>query len=194
MKPFILRNFYHNILTWDELNTLLNLRPFLSSSRFQIIHAPKKGYRWDNQCWLTDISTFPPSLVKNIIKQHTCFIIDCSRVNKKINDMCKGIENITNMPTDAHIYFSLNKSNKSFDKHNDSSHNFILQVEGKTNFKVWDNDIEVIDDILNKGDLIFIPKYMYHQANSKTKRMSISFAFAENDLDKQDRNWLNILK
>ena len=46
--------------------------------------------------------------------------------------------------------------------------------------------------MLNKGDLIYIPKYMYHQAKSKTKRMSISFAFSDNDLNKQDRNWVNI--
>jgi len=193
MKPFILRKFYKNILSWNELNTLLNLRPFLSSNRFHIINPPKNGYRWPNQSWLTDVNTFPASLIKNIIKKHTCFIIDCSRVNKKINDMCKGIEKITNMPTDAHIYFTLNKSSKSFDKHNDNSHNFILQVEGKTNFVVWDNERKVIDDVLNEGDLIFIPKLMYHQAKSKTKRMSISFAFSdENKIDKQDRNWVNI--
>jgi ribosomal protein L16 Arg81 hydroxylase len=97
------------------------------------------------------------------------------------------------MPTDAHIYFTLNKSNKSFNKHNDTSHNFILQIEGKTNFIVWQDENIILNENLNIGDLIYIPKLMYHQAISKSKRMSISFAFSdENNLLKQDREWINI--
>jgi ribosomal protein L16 Arg81 hydroxylase len=193
LKPFVIKNFIKNIFSWSELNNLLNLRPFVSSNRFHIINSPDKGYKWPNQSWLTDVNTFPPTLIKKIIKKRTCFLIDCSRVNKKVNDLCKNIEKITNMPTDAHIYFTLNKSNKSFNKHNDTSHNFILQIEGKTNFIVWQDENIILNENLNIGDLIYIPKLMYHQAISKSKRMSISFAFSdENNLLKQDREWINI--
>jgi ribosomal protein L16 Arg81 hydroxylase len=107
--------------------------------------------------------------------------------------LCKNIEDITKYSTDAHIYFALNKSSKSFDKHKDTSHNFIVQVEGKTTFKVWQNDELVIDQLLTKGDMIYIPKNTYHQAISKEKRLSISFAMSnELNLENQDREWLNI--
>jgi mannose-6-phosphate isomerase-like protein (cupin superfamily) len=192
-KPFVHKKFISNLYSFKELNQLLNLRPFLNSKRFNIINSPENGFKWNNQSWLTDVNSFPPSLIKKIIKKYTCFIIDCSRVNKKINDLCKNIEDITKYSTDAHIYFALNKSSKSFDKHKDTSHNFIVQVEGKTTFKVWQNDELVIDQLLTKGDMIYIPKNTYHQAISKEKRLSISFAMSnELNLENQDREWLNI--
>ena len=192
-KPFIQKKFISNLYSFKELNQLLNLRPFNNANRFNIINSPENGFKWNNQSWLTDVNSFPPSLIKKIIKKYTCFIIDCSRVSKRINNLCKIIEDVTNLSTDAHIYFALNKLSKSFDRHKDTSHNFIVQIEGKTNFKVWQDNKIVLNELLGKGDMIYIPKNTYHQAVSKEKRLSISFAMSNDSmLEPQDREWLDI--
>ena len=47
--------------------------------------------------------------------------------------------------------------------------------------------------VLNPGDVIFIPKFMVHQAISLSKRLSISFPMSVMlDGTSQDRHWIKI--
>ena len=206
LKPFYVKD----IMSWSELEKLINLRPLMSNSRFQC--SEDKNFTWPNRSWLSDVNTYPPQTVKAMMKLGTCYITDCSRVNKTINSMCKYIEDSTGSATDAHIYFSQVKD-KSFGVHCDSSANFIVQCEGETYFKVWDikgspgeeYDMEarlgvpkpepLIDVLMNPGDIVFIHSLMYHQAVSKTNRVSVSFPI--DMLNKkpeyiQERDWIRL--
>ena len=195
-KAKFIKNFNKNLFSWKELNLLLNLRPFLSTKRVSVLDIPEGGYNWPNQSWLSDVNTFPPELFDSIIRTKTCLIIDCSRVNQKINNLCQFLEIITKKPTDAHIYFTLNEKSKSFPPHIDENNNLIVQVEGISNLKIWKNDTKLkpdIDIILKKGDAMYIPKNIYHQIISLTKRLSISFPMSEANLIRfQERHWINV--
>jgi hypothetical protein len=191
-------NSFPMIFYWDELENLLNLRPFVNNSRFHIIS--KEDYVWKNQTWLSDVNTYPPSMIQTEIKKHVCFLIDCSRVNKHTNSICRELENVfSGSAVDAHIYFDLSaKLNGGFGIHKDTSHNLIIQIEGETEFSIWGKD-QTTEEIpntkinLNPGDGVFIPKDVYHMARSLSPRLSISFPISiENQYSSQDRNWVRL--
>lgn len=207
-KPCYFPNAFEKIFSWNELENILNLRPFINLKRFSVLS--NENYRWENQVWLSDPTSFPPSLLQNILKTHHCNIVDCSRINETVNNICAELENIfENSAVDAHIYFTVaNILNGGFKTHWDYSHNLIIQVEGNTRFLLWDhfsnevlnhkpaNSLSVqpmYDVVLSPGDAVFVPLRSYHRAISKTKRLSISFPISiKNEHMKQDRNWIKL--
>ena len=208
VKPCFFKNTgLQNVFSWKELENLLNMRPFMKSDRVKI-STPDK-YSWDDQCWLSDVNTYPPSLLHEQLKKYHAYITDCSRVNADVNSICDQLEKIfLCSAVDAHIYFDISENHKGgFGIHHDKSHNFILQIEGVTRFKIWKNrtpelptnvdyliEEPYIDEVLHPGDAIFVPMFVYHQALSQTKRMSISFPFNWRaiNLSSQDRHWITL--
>jgi hypothetical protein len=194
--PFVERNVLHNLFSWNELESLINLRPFINDARLHI--SSNKKYEWISAGWLTDINSYPPTLLNEEIKKYVCYIRDCSRVNKTINDFCKTIEEHCNWPTDAHIFFSYKEAHtdlKGLGMHKDKQHNLIVCVDGTMQAKVWsknDNEEPIIDTILNKSDVVYIPAETYHQIIPLTKRISISFPMAPYDKTFQERDWIKL--
>lgn len=203
--PFFKEDCLKNLFSWQELENLLNLRPFISIKRFFILND--KEYNWPTHGWLSDINTFPSSLIDEEIQNNVCYLVDCSRVNSKVNTVCEDLEKVTNGGADAHIYFDLGVSNlHPLQVHWDKSHNFIVQIEGQTKWKVWDikvdkdgpsrtsrlTEISCLDVMMNPGDVIFVPAYHWHYAQSETKRLSISFPFSTKYEDKEDRHWIKL--
>ena len=47
------------LLTFKELETLLNLRPFTNDKRFIFIKSRDRKFRWSNNCWATDVNCWP---------------------------------------------------------------------------------------------------------------------------------------
>jgi ribosomal protein L16 Arg81 hydroxylase len=203
-KPFYIKNVLNNLFSWEELEKLLNLRPFVNIDRLKIIN--NKTYKWNCCSWLTEKNSWPPDILQKEIKHYVCYIADSSRVNKKINLICKILEKNLKKPTDAHIYFSFTtKNDEGFGIHNDVSDNIIIQIEGESNIEVWDfeeksenrfinelNTKSFLNVNMKKGDVIFIPRKHWHRVISKTKRLSISFPMSENENIQQERNWINL--
>ena len=203
-KPFYIKNVLNNLFSWQELEKLLNLRPFVNIDRLKIIN--NKTYKWNCCSWLTEKNSWPPDILQKEIKHYVCYIADSSRVNKKINLICKILEKNLKKPTDAHIYFSFTtKNDEGFGIHNDVSDNIIIQIEGESNIEVWDfeeksenrfinelNTKSFLNVNMKKGDVIFIPRKHWHRVISKTKRLSISFPMSENENIQQERNWINL--
>lgn len=204
-KPFYIENAVGNVFSWQKLEDLLNLSPFLNDLRFHIIN--NKKYEWGRHWWKTDNTAYPTSIVEEEIKHHVCYIQDASRASQSINTIASELETLTGLPTDAHIFFSLTtKEDEGLGIHNDVSNNFIVQVEGETNFKVWDliakdeeqnkksiDVIPFIDIVLKPHDIIYIPKKYWHQAISKIKRLSVSFPMSyTEDNSFESREWIKL--
>lgn len=211
VKPAFCKNAFDKFFSWKDLENLLNLRPFVNANRCKIIDFGEERFHvWKQQTWVSDISSFPPSILESEIKKSHCYLSDASRANKKINAICNELENtFIGGAADAHIYFNVsNNLNGGFGIHWDFSHNLIIQMEGETQFKVWDNTVfednkskspkslkekPIIDVVMKTGDALFIPLRVYHQALSKSKRMSISFPISfNNSTEKQERNWIKV--
>jgi hypothetical protein len=199
---------FPKIFSWEELEKLLNLRPFVNVNRLKI--TDDAGYSWNRQAWLSDLNTFPPSLLNEILKKHICHFADASRANEKINGICSEIEEaFPGYAADAHIYFTVaDNLSAGFGAHWDYAHNLIVQVEGTTKFEIWDimanpdcdertsSSIQQEPSIqvtLNPGDAVFVPMYQYHKATSLTKRLSVSFPFNFSlGEENQDRYWIKL--
>lgn len=181
-----------DLFTFKELEQLLNFRPVLGQKRF-IPCLTGTRYTWVNSGWSTDNNAWPISIVKKILKEHSAYIQDCSRVNEKINLFAQNLEVILKASTDCHIYFSLNKNIKSFGKHKDTAHNTIVVCEGKIKCEVW-TDNGIISNEMSKGDYVFIPEGFYHKITPLTdKRLSCSFPTAPNEkVFFDEREWYKI--
>ena len=207
LKPTVFRQEFSKIFSWQDLENLLNLRPFINPSRFQVLNNGE-GYQWDKQSWMSDVNTYPPTLLNEVIKKHHCYFSDCSRVSKEINEICGQLEQAftnTRACADAHIYLNLSENENGWGIHWDTSHNLIVQMEGETRFEVWDEGVmgarnmnflpeqPVIDEVLLPGDAIFVPMRVYHRATSLMKRMSVSFPISIGDVTlPQERHWIKI--
>ena len=180
------------LFTFKELEILLNLRPFTNNKRFTTTAPTKRTFEWNNNHWATDRNCWPISLIEKLTREGTCYLLDCSRANKKINDTADKLEKKFNTPVDCHIYFSLHKGSTSFSKHKDRAHNFIVACEGEIEFEIFLN--KKITKKLKTGDYVYIPAGVYHRAVPLTdKRISCSFAI-KTPLGgiREERKWLRI--
>jgi hypothetical protein len=212
-QPFYETELITDLFSWNELESLLNLRPFTNKKRFITTDDATEDWQLSTRLrfyssWLTDYESYPPEIIQYFIKNSVCYLRDCSRVNKKINSICGELEQITKRPADAHIYFCLTDNLKSgFGSHWDNQHNLIVQVEGKTHFRIWDktNNFDsnrvnepkqnpLIDVVVTPGDVVFVPAHYVHCATSLMKRLSVSFPMTNNPGDlQQSRNWISLL-
>lgn len=110
--------------------------------------------------------------------------------NSIMNSFAAEIEEMFNMATQIDIYLS-GTTSRSFPVHEDTSTNFICQMFGKTRWKVFKNrcsdllrlkeypftedQLDIcIDEILNPGDVLYIPSRNFHVAIPNEKRLSLS--------------------
>ena len=187
-KPNYSEKICTDLFSWKELETLINIRPLTNIDRFHTT-AIHDNIGWQSSPWVSDEKSIPADCIKPVIEQGVCWNSDMSRANENINfDLHKG------------------DNNTSLNKHWDRSDNIIVQIDGQTNFKIWDmylyeGDRQVITDqkpildvILNEGDIIYIPKNIVHQAISLSKRLSISFPMSKDLEDPpQTREWINVI-
>lgn len=204
-KPVLLPNALNGIFSWNELVNALNLRPFVSASRMKTLKDIP--YSWQNQAWLSDINTFPPSLLDKVVKENVCVLIDSSRVSFNLNEICNQLEEHFKLgAADAHIFFTLSENiDQGYGIHWDPSHNLIVQVEGTSTIKIWDEwsvrnravesleKAPVIDTVLNPGDVAFVPKNYYYKHSITSKAMTICFPVIFNEeCGKQERYWIKL--
>ena len=194
---------------------IINNRPLMNDKRVKLLGNTKR-YEWVCTKWTKDPNCFPPSLIKKLIDNIMIYFVDMSRATEKINDFARQIEDDYGKQTDAHIYVCRNLEIKHhFGVHYDFNHNLIVQCEGKTNFKVWDEvkDVDrnlkgigintrlemevepVLDVNMEPGDAVWIPKHFPHLATSLTPRLSVSFPLSEysdTNLIREDRTWITL--
>jgi len=209
------KNYKPDLLSWNEMANIINTRPLMNDKRVKLL-GNNKRYEWLCSKWTKDPNCFPPSLIKKLLENIMIYFVDMSRATEKINDFAKHIEDDYGKQTDAHIYVCRNlKIKHHFGVHYDFNHNLIVQCEGKTNFKVWDEvknvdrnlkgigintrlemEVEPIMDVdMESGDAIWIPKHFPHLATSLTPRLSVSFPLSEysdTNLIREDRTWITL--
>ena len=211
LETKFVKGYFHNLLTWDELSNLINIRPLMSSKRVQILNLDKR-VEWDNTIWNAESNCIPPSTIRSLLDELVIYFVDMSRATRSINDFAKNIEDEYGSQVDAHIYVCRNlEIEHPFGAHYDFSDNIIVQCEGMTNFKVWDevkpvsrdktntklqmNSEPILDVNMESGDTIWIPRHYPHQATSLTSRLSVSFPLSSNvDISsvREDRNWITL--
>ena len=141
--------------------------------------------------------------------------LDYGFYSKNTMELLKIFESMYSVHCAIHVYYGLQNA-KSFNIHEDIPSNFIIQVEGETRWKIFNNritsmhptglllnnlkekDLELqLDVILKPGDALYIPSRMYHCAYPEGKRLSMSIPCwqkmpTENYNFSIDRNYYSI--
>ena len=74
----------------------------------------------------------------------------------------------------AHLYIGIDVTNPGFGRHNDKEDVWFWQNKGISR---WDFD-NGDSYTLNEGDLIYVPKYVYHKVSTVEARFGISMSLA----------------
>lgn len=211
--PFCLKEVFDfkDILSWKDINNYLNNVFNYIPDQISIIDNEgfKKSFNFLKIPY-DQIYRFPIDQVVDDINSGNSFIIhNFTRFNEKINSIASEIENnFDNFSLDFHIYAGLTKNSRSFSIHKDTSFNFIFQLDGKSHWKVYNKDDTIpysnfnsdegleliIDEILNPGDLLYIPLGNYHKCIPLGKRISISSCFSPKTkgMDKRPQKWYTL--
>lgn len=177
------------LVSWKIVEDIINTGklPIELIASGRQIDIPRQKYYWHRN-YIQD-----KEFIIDAIREGLGFVIlEYGTYNKNINDLCKLIEEYFPVLCDVHIYGGLANS-PSFGPHVDMPPNFIIQVEGTTTWKVFKNvasdlcshgelndstlqpqfDLE-FEQVLEPGDVIYIPSRRYHQALPSNKRLSVS--------------------
>ena len=194
------------VLSLEEFSNHLNFRAGMNSDRVYWINwsdNPANRLTWDNTHWAKNKNTWHISHIDEFLDNYVLMLIDSSQINSAVNSICADIESVTNIQTDAHIFYSRKQGPDSFKPHWDYSHNFLLQIYGHSIFTAWSDergerfghpkDI-LFKKYLSPGDLVFFPRYTYHNIVPLEKRLSISFPFNPNyeTVNGLFRDWISI--
>jgi ribosomal protein L16 Arg81 hydroxylase len=127
--------------------------------------------KYDMNCpdWNNILNNLNNSVINGDDVKHNClgfFFSDNARVMPEV----KNILNKLNL-TLAHLYINITQNGDTYGRHSDTVDVYYWQVQGKTN---WQFDDEKY--ILEPGDLIIIPKGIYHNVQPLSPRAGISMS------------------
>jgi ribosomal protein L16 Arg81 hydroxylase len=75
----------------------------------------------------------------------------------------------------SHVYSSMTINAETFGRHKDTADVFFLGIKGTTQFEIWDRNNNVSSYIIEVGDVVFVPRGLYHNTTALTPRSGISF-------------------
>lgn len=193
-KPFCV-----NVPNLKNLYSKKEFENYINTTHFSVktnldARRIKKKYIWKSNVW--DHESFvTKQLLEELLKKETMAINMCHKASKNISLFISEIETLTNLPTDCHMYYCSQETNeKGLSRHNDSNDNLIVQIFGKTLFKLWLGNKIYIEKILEQGDLCYIPRKTDHCLESKTERLSLSFPMSHpHRVNKDNKNyWISL--
>lgn len=225
-KPYYFKDFLSNakdFVNWNDIESCIN-RPELFN--FELIDKNtnlKIGIPESMKSWVFDRKVQEKRFIFEKLSQgHGLVIMNYGFYNKNTIRLLETFEKLFDVNSAIHVYCGLEGS-ASFPIHDDYPVNFIIQVEGKTRWKIFDNRISylykigtlndqmkdgkldesllrtAIDVVLEPGDGLYIPSRCYHVAFPSEKRISMSIPcwikYPKDPVDQtSDRNWYKINK
>ena len=175
-----------NHFSWEELDEYLNSSDLNGYDRLpqcQIIN--EKGNKY---CHKKAKRKIKKDEMYRYWKRGDTFVLTlCEFLNKTMWNQCVKFEKHYGRGC-ANLYCSSKKDAHCFKTHCDSTENFLFHVRGTVRWYImneyeWDCPPEdatvnkVVD--LNEGDLLYLPKKLYHRVDTLGPRISISYHFAD---------------
>ena len=202
--PIILRGYIqdaHLLASWRDIEFCIN-NPWQYGP--SIIHKKfntKIPLKTEHSFWFGKPIVDKRQVMDYVQQGHTLVLENFGVDSVATHEVCKRIEDFLNVSADMHLHCSLGPS-ASYPIHCDQAANFIVQVSGETEWKVFDKQGDpmynstiteaeagdaIIDTVLRPGDVLFIPARTYHKATPFEKRISISIPCADegNPIDRR---------
>ena len=185
----------HEFATWEDVEYCINNPQFYDVKFIHKDHLEWCDIPKHQRCWSHD-SEDVLDLIQAWKDGHNLVINNFDSGFRKKQQILKQFESRFEGRMAFHIYAGY-KGTSSFRVHEDTSNNFIVQVEGETQWTVYKNRCSniigpteltsqnvldelisqmepAIDVMLTPGDIIYIPARCYHQAQPSGKRLSVS--------------------
>lgn len=200
-----------SIFNWNDVTNLLrtNTRYFeIIEKNHTKLQIPGYAHDWHGIYGTIQDKQF---ILDNIKAGNGFTILGQACYNEKIYDLSKTMEESLNQALDAHVYGAYVKTAKSFKAHSDPSLNIILQMDGTSLWRVYaEKRHDIPPDILDvtgqltehltetfsidltPGMMLYIPRWLYHKCEPKTKRLSISFAMMDIQIRREPRMNFNL--
>ena len=195
-KPFVLpQAFDPSVFTWNDIDKYFNSPAHHSTIELIGLNSYKIPLNrhptpWDGRTYDLD------QLFYSIINGFSFVLLSMSRRTEFFNQLCNQLENLVDGHSDVHVYGGLTSYSKSFDIHQDNPNNLILQLDGESDWQVWNSqDLSnlgqpVINVKLVPGDIIYVPKKMCHLCRPLGKRISASIPFDTGP--RTNRKWYSL--
>ena len=200
-------------LTWGDVEYCANNPAFYE---FEMIDHENNKVNIDRhvRSWVYDKTVQDArQLVSHINHGHTFIIMNYGFHSRETQELLKTFESIFAIDCAIHVYGG-KEGSKSFNIHDDYPSNFIIQVEGETEWKIYKNRISSMlqtgflqDQIreenlevdlhvtLQPGDALYIPSRAYHCSFPTGERLSMSipcWTRMPNSTQTSDRNYYPI--
>ena len=194
-KPHFFKQLLANpgeLLAWQDVENCMN-NPYLYDFEMIDSNGLKVDIPRSTKAWMYGKTAQNKKfLFEKFHQGNSLIIMNYGFYNEKTNHLLDIFERMFDVNSAIHVYCGLTDS-KSFTIHDDYPCNFIIQVEGTTRWKVYNNRISymykvgtmnnqlndteldvAIDVELSPGDALYIPSRMYHCAYPTGKRLSMS--------------------
>tara|TARA_Y100000004_G_scaffold195512_2_gene262693 strand:+ start:184 stop:591 length:408 start_codon:yes stop_codon:yes gene_type:complete len=128
-----------------------------------------QSYNKNCPSWQELLENFNNSVKDKKLIRHNClgfFFSDEAHKLKLVKNVLDDLKLVT-----AHLYMNISEDGDTYGRHCDDVDVYYWQVQGKT---MWKFDNETY--ILNSGDLIIIPKGVYHNVVPIGPRAGISMS------------------
>lgn len=200
-----------DFISWNDVNYAVNTGKYY----VEILNKSQKISKGEfKYFWHSHLNQDKKFLFDSINEGKTFVIHQFSLFNEKISKLVADIEHIFPVQCDVHVYGGIGEGG-SFKPHVDIPSNFIIQIEGTTQWKVYKNyatdlllqeevntffDLEKLEVeheiLLEPGDMIYIPSRKFHAAFPSGNRLSLSIPCRSLKYDPNaislDRNFYSI--
>lgn len=180
------------IADWQQIEQCVNSPQFfdfeLVNDQSQKIIIPAHA-----KTWIYDKKIYDKKFIVDAFNAgNTLVITNYGFKNNVINELLNRFEKLFDVYASAMLYCGKTQAH-SFSIHDDYPANFVLQIEGQTRWKVFENKISylyktgrmnnlvnendlrvAIDVLLEPGDMLYIPARTFHCAYPSSQRISIS--------------------
>ena len=192
------------IMTWEHVEQYINDNIHNSP----IVSIGKNGLRSNVYRSTENSSTNTGELVSEILDGNSFVLNSMERYTKGLFYVSNILSKIHNRYVTTNIYGGLKNTSKSFGTHYDEQYVLILQLDGISNWTVFnevaDGTTRILDDdthlnidiqtTLHPGDVLYIPYMKYHKCIPSSKRLSASIS-VDYHLDRPNNygNWYKII-
>lgn len=189
---------FKNYFSWHEFDNYLNQINIGSWDRTPQLQIVTDKGRW---CKKKDPNPKTRKEIYDLWNTGSSFILTLSEfLNETLWNQCKEFEKHYGVGQ-ANIYCSKMKDAKVFPIHADSTDNFLFHVRGNVKWFIYNEfhhkgtpyrpQSATLKEtfILEEGDLLYIPKGLYHRVETLGPRISISFHFCEKNYPSKRNDW-----
>ena len=203
------KNIFKDHFSWKELDMYLNSHKLSGWDRMPQLQIVTPTGKYCHKKAMDPLVTTPfkPLTREEIFKywkQGCSFILTLSEfLNKTMWQQCQEFEKHYGIGQ-ANLYCSNQKGARCFPIHADSTDNYLFHVRGEVRWYIYNEfeyDCPIRDEAtvesvidLSEGDLLYIPRKLYHRVDTLSPRISISFHFTERKTKRYKRvEWIDWL-